>query len=418
MTRKVAVVGAGLSGVTTAYELASLGFQVQVFERGGSVAEQASFASSSVLQPHLNGLPEAPSAAPLGHRLQRWRRRHRVEAGHAAWAALSLFSGDRTTTLRRDLAIDDEPASGLLVALTDTKSYAATESALAGWQTAGIPASLLDGPQARALEPGLNAETPLMGALRLEGGAGNPRLFAQQLRHVAQRRGVEFRFHTTVRSLREESGRWCLVHEHTPPAEPPARSAPRDAGDTLPQALGPQDEPFDAVVLCNGLDAQRLMARPLPLMAQLEASVTAPLRMLEAHPDLGPKAAWLDPSRGVAIARIGQRVRITGGLTVTTPKSSTTLPDAMFEQLHQALQAWFPGSVLHQQVQQGVSRRAIAADHLPLLGPTGTPGLWLNLPVGGHGWSLACGSARVLAQQIAGEAPTVDVTALSPQRLA
>ena len=120
----------------------------------------------------------------------------------------------------------------------------------------------------------------------------------------------------------------------------------------------------------------------------------------------------------VAIARIGQRVRITGSLAVTTPKSSTSLPDATFEQLHQALQAWFPGSVLHHQVQQGVSRRAIAADHLPLLGPAGTPGLWLNLPVGGHGWSLACGSARVLAQQIAGEAPAVDVTALSPQRLA
>ena len=74
----------------------------------------ASFASSSVLQPHLNGLPEAPSAAPLGHRLQRWRRRHRLEAGHAAWAALSLFSGDRTTALRHDLAIDDEAMSVVL----------------------------------------------------------------------------------------------------------------------------------------------------------------------------------------------------------------------------------------------------------------------------------------------------------------
>ncbi|WP_423812027.1 FAD-dependent oxidoreductase, partial [Pseudomonas aeruginosa] len=45
MSRRVAVVGAGLAGVTTAYELAALGCSVQVFERGGSVAEQSTFAS-------------------------------------------------------------------------------------------------------------------------------------------------------------------------------------------------------------------------------------------------------------------------------------------------------------------------------------------------------------------------------------
>jgi D-amino-acid dehydrogenase len=60
----------------------------------------------------------------------------------------------------------------------------------------------------------------------------------------------------------------------------------------------------------------------------------------------------------------------------------------------------------------------VAADGLPLLGASGRPGLWLNLSPGGQGWGLACGAAQVLARQIAGEAPILDIATLGPQRLA
>lgn len=91
------------------------------------------------------------------------------------------------------------------------------------------------------------------------------------------------------------------------------------------------------------------------------------------------------------------------------------MPD--FEALHRGLQHWFPGSVLHQQVQQGQSRRAVCPDGLPLVGSS-KPGLWLNLSPGGCGWGLACGAAQVLAQQVAGGEPALDIAALAPQRLA
>jgi D-amino-acid dehydrogenase len=196
--------------------------------------------------------------------------------------------------------------------------------------------------------------------------------------------------------------------------EAPTRGGEREAGDTVPQAPGPQEERFDAVVLCNGLGAATLLGQRLPLAARHEATVTAPLRLLEAHPDLGPKAAWLDPSRGITVTRIGQRVRVTGGIAVTDAGSSFT---ADFEALHRGLQHWFPGSVLHQQVQQGSSRRAVVADGLPLLGASRRSGVWLNLSPGGSGWGLACGAARVLAQQIMGDAALLDIGALGPQRL-
>ena len=49
----------------------------------------------------------------------------------------------------------------------------------------------------------------------------------------------------------------------------------------------------------------------------------------------------------------------------------------LHETLHRGLQHWFPGSVLHQQVQQGQSRRAVSADGLPLLGASSTTALGL-----------------------------------------
>lgn len=292
---------------------------------------------------------------------------------------------------------------------------AAAQARLEAWNALGLQVELIEAGEARLREPGLNADATLSAALVLaHGGAGNARLFAQQLRQQAQRLGAEFRFHTTVRAIAADGAGLVLRHEYTPPMEAPTRGSEREAGDTLPQLLGPQDQRFDAVVLCNGLEAPALLGQRLPLSAHHEASVTAPLRLLEAHPDLGPKAAWVDPSRGITVTRIGQRVRVTGGPTVTDARAKVT-PD--FEALHRGLQHWFPGSVLHQQVQQGQSRRAMSADGLPLLGASARAGLWLNLSPGGQGWGLACGIAQVLAQLIAGQPAAPDIAALGPQRL-
>ncbi|MCE4553347.1 NAD(P)/FAD-dependent oxidoreductase [Roseateles cellulosilyticus] len=416
MSRSVAVIGAGLAGVTTAYELATIGCRVQVFERGGSIAGQASFASSAMLAPFVPHLTEAATPAPLAWRWRRWRASRRATAAVPALVALSQLGLERTAALRQGLGVDDESTDGLLIALSDAKRLAAAEARLEDWKSLGLAVALLDADQARRREPGLNAEAALAGALAVQGGTGNARLFAQQLRNRAQRLGVRFQFHTVAKGVAAHGNAWTLRHEYMPPAEPPTTRFldPEAAGAAAPPP-GPRDERFDAIVLCNGIGAATLLGQRLPLAAQHEASVTAPLRLLEAYPDLGPRAGWLDPARGLAIARTGQRVRITGGLAITGAREKHQ-PD--FENLHRGLQHWFPGSVLHQQVQQGKSRRAVTADGLPLLGHGGQPGLWLNLSPGGQGWGAACGAAQVLAQLIAGETPALDITALGPQRLA
>jgi D-amino-acid dehydrogenase len=52
--------------------------------------------------------------------------------------------------------------------------------------------------------------------------------------------------------------------------------------------------------------------------------------------------------------------------------------------------------------------RPTLPEGVPLLGASGLPGVFLNLGHGDHGWTLACGSARVVADLVAGRAPAVD----------
>ena len=60
--------------------------------------------------------------------------------------------------------------------------------------------------------------------------------------------------------------------------------------------------------------------------------------------------------------------------------------------------------------------RPALPDGPPVVGASGVPGLWLNLGHGSSGWALACGSARALADTVAGRAPDISLEGLGAQR--
>ena len=163
---------------------------------------------------------------------------------------------------------------------------------------------------------------------------------------------------------------------------------------------------FDAVIVCAAQDSApllRALKLRLPVTAVQSCSITAPLRQLEAHPDLGPRAALLDQQKQIHISRIGQRVRVVG-----TDETA----------LHQVLNDWFPGAMVAGQVQRWQGVHAELPDGLPVVGNSGLSGVWLNLGHGDSGFTLACGVARMLAEQIARLTPEIDVTGLDIARFA
>ncbi|HEX2011359.1 MAG TPA: FAD-dependent oxidoreductase [Roseateles sp.] len=445
---RVAVVGAGIIGVSTAYELAADGHQVTVLERSGGVAAEGSFANAGVVAPGYVGpwsgpgmtlkllrqsfgahaamrLGGAPGPAELAWLWRWWRagsaKTH--EQNRQRMHRLASYSQQRLQTLRQQLQLDYERAEGYLVLLRGARELAAAQGSLRLLSELGVAHRLLDAQQCLAVEPGLNAEMPLQAGIHLaQDEVGNCRQFAQALRVEAQRAGVRFRFHTTVRRIDPGSAP-SLIHEYTPPEESlaaPTRIdfASSDGPATVPQAPEPQQERFDAIVICAALGAPALL-RPLGLKLPLQAvygySITAPLRQLEAHPDLGPRAALMDERFKVAISRIGQRVRVAGSAELGgRPEAFNPKPLAT---LHKVLHDWFPGATLNGQLQRWKGARPMLPDGPPVLGSSGAAGVWLNLGHGSSGWALACGSARVLADQLAGRPPAIDTEGLDVARL-
>lgn len=422
---QVAVIGAGIIGVTTAYELAADGHEVTVFERRGSVAEEASFANAGVVAPGYvtpwaaPGMPakvikhllarHAPVrlARPMAPGQWRWMwqwwracRPASFQASRTRMHRLARYSQQRLAMLTHDLRLDYEQSSGYMVLLRSAQELTLARPGLKLLAELGTSFHLIDGAKARLVEPGLNPQTPLHAAVHLPNdGVGNCRQFAQLLRGEALRLNVVFRFERRALGI-------------VPGLRPVLRHT--DAGDHG----GIEEKAFDAVVICAALGAAPLLAPlgcRLPLVAVHGYSVTAPLRALEGFPDQGPRSAVMDEAHKVAISRLGQRVRVAGsaelggGLDRNSP--------AALQTLYKVLDDWYPGCAQLAQAQAWKGARPMLPDGPPVIGASGSPGVWLNLGHGSSGWALSCGSARVLADLIARRDPSIDIEGLGPERL-
>ena len=122
----------------------------------------------------------------------------------------------------------------------------------------------------------------------------------------------------------------------------------------------------------------------------------------------------MDERFKVAITRLGDRVRVAGGAELGG--SPAHLSAAPIATLHRVLQDWFPSAARHAKAQTWKGARPLLPDGPPVIGSAGAPGVWLNTGHGSSGWALACGSARLVADAIAGRTPALDPSRFSPQR--
>jgi D-amino-acid dehydrogenase len=418
------VIGAGIVGVTTAYELAADGCEVTVFERRATVAAETSFANAGVVAPGYvtpwaaPGMPRkvlryllsrhapvrlagVPDPATLRW-MWRWWRACSPESyvvNRERMHRLALYSRDRLHALTDGLRLDYERAQGFLVLLRSPEDLALARTGIKLLAEFGVPFHLVDAARCREIEPGLNPATPLHAGVHLaDDEVGNCRQFAHLLKAQAVQRGARFVF-----------GREATAIE--PGAQPLVRFRAGDDGQA-------EDEAFDAVVICAALGARELLAPlglHLPLAPVHGYSVTAPLRPLEGQPPFAPRAALMDERYKVAISRLGERVRVAGGAELGG--SHELHREAALDTLYKVLDDWFPGAARLAKAQHWKGARPMLPDGPPVLGASRLPGVWLNLGHGSSGWALACGCARAVADLIAQRAPQVDLQGLGIERL-
>lgn len=430
---RVAVIGAGIAGITSAWELAADGHEVTVFDRRGSAAAENTFAHAGLLAPafvepwvRLPGHDVRWQSSPsvLGWRWRSWlaTRGARLAANRARLQKLSWYSHELLLKLSASLRLEHEQASGHLVLFRTADELTVAQPRLARWKEAGVKFQVLKPAQCLALEPGLNPQAPLHAGVHLpQHSVGNCRQFALMLRTHAQQSGVVFRQHTTVQAI--HPGSHPSITSLVTSSEGPTRmttfaaETPADDPDTEVLPHEPQTETFDAIVVCAAEGAASLLAPlglKLPLLPVYGYSVTAPLRRSDHHPLIGPRAAVGDEHADVLISPIGNRVRISGSWEFGgSPRKNHK---KSLHALYKAFDLWFPGAARMSQAQIWKGARLMLPDGVPLLGASDLPGVWLNVGHGDHGWTLACGSARVVADLVAGRAPAVDIGSTTSAR--
>ena len=417
---RVAVIGAGIIGITTAYELAADGHEVSVFERCGAAAEETSFANAGVVAPGYvtpwaaPGMPgkvlchlfSRHSPVKIGWPLSgselawmwKWLLACKLETylpNRARLQRLAFYSRTRLHALTNSLQLVYERSPGYLVLLRGEQDSRLVQPGLQVLRDAGVAFREIDAEEVRKLEPAINPDTSFLGGIHLpDDEVANCRQFALLLKNEAQRRGVKFEFNTTV--------------AHVSQSEPGALLI---AGENAPRR-------FDSIVLCAGLASAQLL-KPLglkiPMIAVYGYSISAPIReALNA-----PRSSLMDERYKVAISRLGNRVRVSGsaelGGSLSTRRASS------IQTLYKVLHDWFPGAAQHSntgaRVQEWKGARPMLPDGPPIIGASGLPGLWLNLGHGSSGWALSCGSARVVADMVTGKAPDIDMEGLGISRI-
>ena len=418
---KIAVIGAGIIGITTAYELAVDGHEVTVFERRGAAAEETSFANAGVVAPGS----VTPWAAPgmpgkvLGNLLSRhaaiklslplsggdlvwmwkWWRACKLEtylANRARLQRLAFYSRERLHHLTTELQLEYDRSDGYTVLLRSEKDGRLMQPGLQVLREAGVAFSEINAEAVRKIEPAINPDTEFLGGIHLPNDeVANCRQFALLLKDKARDMGVDFQFNTTVAQLNPGNAASVLI-----------------AGENTPRQ-------FDRAVMCAGLASGALL-KPLgltiPMTAVYGYSISAPIReALNA-----PRSALMDERYKVAISRLGNRVRVAGSAEIGGHLRKHRA--SSIQTLYKVLHDWFPGAAQNANtgasVQVWKGARPMLPDGPPLIGDSGIAGLWLNLGHGSSGWALSCGSARALADVIAGKAADIDMDGLGVARLA
>jgi D-amino-acid dehydrogenase len=414
---KIAIVGAGIIGVTTAWELACDGHEVHVFERRGAAAEESSFANAGVVAPGYVSPWAAPGMRakvlrslfsthgavklrwPVSGRdlswIGRWQRACKLEtylANRARMQRLAFYSRTRLHEVTEACELSYERSDGYLVLLRSKREKKMAQAGLELLRSAGTRFREIEADEARKIEPALSTDTALAGAIHLpDDEVANCRQFALLLKREAEALGANFHFNCDLAALR--------------------RAAPTE----ISLARGSEAHRFDAVVVAAGLDSAPFLA-PLglriPLAPVYGHSVSAQIR----EPLNAPRSAVMDERYKVAISRLGLRVRVAGSAELGG--SPDTINAASLQTLYKVLHDWFPGAVtLQSGVQQWKGARPMLPDGPPILGASGIPGVWLNLGHGSSGWALSCGSARVLADLMGGRDPGIDLEGLGIERL-
>lgn len=404
------IIGAGVVGTVLAYELALAGEKVTVVDSAAGPALDTSFANGSLITPSMSD-PWASPGVPkmllkyLGREDAPFLLRLRALASMAGWGVaflrncsperwrantravfpLAEYSRDRLDAMTRDLGLDyDRFGGGTLRIHEDAASMRAAEAALDVYRDLGCEIAVLGQEECLAMEPALRpVARGIHGGFHFPGDrSGDCHLFTRQLAARAAEKGAVFQFNRRATALNVEGGRLKSVLTASGPM----------VAERFVLAAG---------IYTPGLGRQ--VGLRIPVYPVKGYSATFDI----AGWNQPPSVPFVDNGRKIAVVRMGNRLRIAGTAEFAGfDRRDNTVRSGVLLKHFMSL---FPESKGVGPPQYWHGLRPMSPDGRPFIGRTHLANLYVNTGHGPLGWTLACGSARALAQLMGGAAPEIDL---------
>ncbi|QGZ63744.1 D-amino acid dehydrogenase [Paraburkholderia acidisoli] len=434
---RVCVLGGGVIGVTTAYALAREGHEVTLVERHADVARETSHANGGQLSyAYVAPLADPGVLAKLPRMLMsrdaalrfvpqldlhQWRwclaflracTRARSRQSTAALLALGFLSQRLMHEVVAREALDfDYVRNGKLVVYRDGEALEGARRQAGFQATLGCEQHVLDGAACVALEPALaSIGEQIVGGIHTPGEeAGDCDRFTRGLALAAKREGAHLELATEFTGLRTKGLR--------------VLAAQTSAGNIE----------ADAFVVCLGFQSQPMLAAlgvHVPVYPLKGYSLTLP----HANAQGAPRVSVTDAHHKVVYAPLGERLRIAGmvdlagmsahadeaRIALLTRQARETFPEAGFPEAGSpeagSPEAGSPEAADSGALQTWTGMRPATPDSKPLIGATHFRNLWLNTGHGALGFTLALGSAQLLADLLAGRELSIDGDAFAASR--
>ena len=410
MGQRVCIIGGGVIGLATAYALVRDGFEVSVIEAQPTLGSQTSFANGGQLS-YRYVAPLADAGVPwqaMGWMLRGdspLKLRPRMDPAQWRWLAsfigacrgsvnqrngahllrLALLSQATLQQWREEdqLGNFEWRRNGKLVAFRNQANFEKARNKVihSSFQQA------LSASECASLEPGLQGSRFVGGIYTSDEEVGDCHAFCQQLLARLQASGrCHFLLGKTVTGIQHNNGAVHAVE------------------------MGNEVLPVDQLVLAAGHNSPALSLPGLnvPLYPLKGYSLTLALN----DPQKAPQVSITDYDRKIVYARIGEQLRIAAMVDIVG--FDPALDPKRLAQMRELAHSTFPDAGDYQHATEWAGMRPATPSGVPILGASGYRNLWLNLGHGALGFTLACGSGRLLSELIAHRKTSIDMQGLAP----